>query len=157
MTGNPPTPPPTPPPAQGPSVAPPPPGAAPAPAPASAGPPLASPWLGLVSVACVAVAVSLNEDGDNGWGRIGVWAGFAIAAAALTLAPAVRRQVSLAPDTAWRVATAGAIGLAGYWVLFVLPRIEMNVSFLATVGCAAGMFAAWQAPGRPAGPGQQAF
>ena len=118
---------------------------------------MATPWLALLAVACVALAVSIEEDGDHGWGRIGVWAAFAIGCAVLTLAPAVRNQVSLAPDTAWRVATAGAVGLAGYWVLFVLPRIEMNVSFLATLGCAAGIFAAWQAPGRPAGPGQQAF
>lgn len=114
-------------------------------------------WWSVVAVACLAVAVSINEDGDNGWGRVGVWAGVAIAAAVATLAPTLRQPLKLRAESAWQVASVGGIALAGYWVLFVLPWIEQNVSFLATVGCAAGMYAAWQAPGRPAGPSQQAF
>ncbi|CAN5590812.1 hypothetical protein BH10ACT1_BH10ACT1_15190 [soil metagenome] len=103
----------------------------------------------LVSIAAIALAVSLNEDGDNGWGRIGVWAGFAIVAAVATLAPAVRDQLNLKSTLAWQIGVAGAAGLAAFWILFVLPSISQNVSFLATVGCAAGGLAAWLAPGRP--------
>lgn len=102
------------------------------------------------SVAAITLAVSLNEDDDNGWGRIGVWAGFAIASAVLTLAPSVGRALNLTALRAWRVAAAGAVGLVAFWVLFVLPSISMNVSFAATVGVAAGVAAAWMAPGRPA-------
>lgn len=114
-------------------------------------------WFSLAAVALLAVAVSVKEDGDNGWGRFGVWAGFAIACAAVTLAPAVRERLGLSAASAWRVATAGGIGLAVYWVLFVLPWIEQNVSFLATLGCAAGAYAAWMAPGRPQSGRSQAF
>lgn len=138
----------------------PPPTGAPAPAAASSGGGVSitgTAWWSVVAVACLAVAVSVNEDGDNGWGRVGVWAGVAIAAAVATLVPSIRQQLKLSAETAWQVATVGGIALAGYWVLFVLPWIEQNVSFLATVGCAAGIYAAWRAPGRPAGPNQQAF
>ena len=106
----------------------------------------------LVSIAAIALAVSLNEDGDNGWGRIGVWAAFAITAAVATLAPALRDQLNLKSTLAWQVGVAGAAGLAAFWVLFVLPSITQNVSFLATVGVAAGGLAAWVAPGRPGNP-----
>ncbi len=109
----------------------------------------ASTWLALASVVAMALAVSLKEDGDNGWGRIGVWAGFAIAAAVLTLLPTIGRQMNLTAVRAWRGAAAGAGGLAAFWVLFVLPAISMNVSFAATLGVAAGVGAAWLAPGRP--------
>ncbi|MBA3281718.1 MAG: hypothetical protein H0U29_05760, partial [Acidimicrobiia bacterium] len=110
----------------------------------------------LISIVSLALAVSLEEDGDNGWGRIGVWAGFALAAAVITLAPALRSQLNLSGERAWQVAVAGGVGLAGFWVLFVLPSISQNVSFLATVGCAAGGLAAWLAPGRP-NPGPQTW
>ena len=110
-------------------------------------------WLGLAAIVAMALAVSLNEDGDNGWGRIGVWAAFAIVAAVATLAPALGRQLNLSTERAWQVGAAGAAGLAGFWVLFVLPSISQNTSFLATVACAAGIGAAWIAPGRPSGGG----
>lgn len=105
-------------------------------------------WWSLLAIVAIALAVSLFEDGDNGWGRIGVWAGFAIAAAVVTLAPALGEQLNLSAERAWQLAVAGGVGLAAFWVLFVLPSISQNVSFLATVGCAAGGLAAWLAPGR---------
>src|SRR5690606_12320544 len=108
-----------------------------------------STWLGLVSVVVMVLAVSINEDDDNGWGRIGVWAGFAIASAALSLVPLMADQFKLTATRAWQVAAAGAAGLGAFWVLFVLPSISMNVSFAATVGVVAGAAAAWTAPGKP--------
>ena len=106
-------------------------------------------WLALASIAGMALAVTLEEDGDNDWGRIGVWAAFAIAAAALTLVPVVGRSMNLSQDTAWKVGAGGAVGLVAFWVLFVLPSISMNVSFLATVAVVAGAAAVWSADGRP--------
>ncbi len=113
--------------------------------------------LGLLSAVLLAVAVSVKEDGNHGWSRFGVWAGFAIASALATTAPAWAPSLRMSTVTAWRTATAGGIGLAVYWVLFVLPWIEQNVSFVATVGCALGMYAAWIAPGRPRSARAQAF
>ncbi len=105
-------------------------------------------WSLLAAIA-LAVAVSVKEDGQNGWERIGVWAGFAIVAALATAAPAIRSNLNLDAEKAWKVAAAGAVGLAAFWVLFILPSIERNVSFVATLGCVAGAVAAWTAPGRP--------
>lgn len=65
-------------------------------------------WLSLASITAMALAVSLKEDGDNGWGRIGVWAGFAIFAAVFTLAGSLGDQLNLSRARAWQVAVAGA-------------------------------------------------
>lgn len=105
--------------------------------------------MSLVSITAMALAVSLKEDGTNGWDRVGVWAAFAIAAAVLTLAPVVRDNLNLSAGRAWHLGAVGAGGLVGYWILIVLPWIEQNVSFLATVGVAAGVWAVWRSPGRP--------
>lgn len=114
-------------------------------------------WFSLLAAVLLAVAASIEEDGATGWSRFGVWAGFAIASALATLVPSLREQLKVSSDNAWRIATAGGVGLAAYWVLFILPWIEQNVSFLATVGCAAGICAAWAAPGRPLSGRSQAF
>lgn len=105
-----------------------------------------------ISVVAIVLAVSLKEDGRNGWDDIGVWSGFAIAAAAATMAPSLRSNLSMGVSRAWQVGLGGAVGLAAYWILFVLPAIERNVSFLATVGVVAGGLAVWLAPGRPDAP-----
>jgi hypothetical protein len=99
-------------------------------------------------VACLVAGVSIKEDGTNGWEDFAVWSGFAIVAAAATLAPSFTAQLNLTRERALPVATAGAVALSGFWILFVLPSITRNTSFLATLGCAAGALAAWTAPGR---------
>lgn len=105
--------------------------------------------LSLIATIAIVVAVSIEEDGDNGWGRIGVWAGAAIAAALATFAPSMRTSLNMDERRAWVVAAIGGVFLVAFWVLLVLPAIQQNTSFLATVGCAAGAAAAWLAPGRP--------
>ena len=42
-----------------------------------------------------------------------------------------------------------AVTFALMWVLFILPNIHLNVSFLATVGVAAAALAVWTSPGNP--------
>lgn len=113
-----------------------------------------STWWALLAVVGIAVAVSVPEDGSNEWKSIGVWAGFAIAAALATLVPAARDSLKLAPERAWQVAAGGFVGLAFFWILFVLPSISQNISFVATMAVAAAGLAVWSAPGRPSdGPG----
>lgn len=108
-----------------------------------------STWWALLAVVAIAVAVSVPEDGSNDWKSIGVWAGFAVAAALATLAPAARASLKLSTERAWQVAAGGFAGLAAFWILFVLPNISQNTSFVATVGVAAAGLAVWAAPGRP--------
>jgi hypothetical protein len=114
-------------------------------------------WLSLAAIALLALGLSLSEDGSNAWETVGVWGGFALAAAAATLAPLAADAFKLTPRRAWQIAAGGGIALAAFWVLLVLPSISQNVSFLSTLGCAAGCGAAWLSPGRPTsseGPGQ---
>ncbi len=107
--------------------------------------------LGLVSVLAVVLGLSLKEDGHNQWDTVHAWGGLAIAGAILTLAPAFGRSVGLAPQRAWQAATCGAGALVLFWVLFTLPSVGSNLSLLTTIGVAAGLIAAWVAPGREPG------
>ena len=108
--------------------------------------------LGLVSVLAVVLGLSLKEDGRNQWDTVHAWGGLAIAGAILTLAPAFGRSVGLSPQRAWQAATCGAGALVLFWVLFTLPSVGSNLSLLTTIGVAAGLIAAWVAPGREPGP-----
>lgn len=128
------------------------PSGSPAPSSSGGGSFAGSTWWALIAVAAMAVAVSVPEDGANQWKEIEVWAGFAVLAALLTLAPAARSSLNLSVERAWQVAAGGLVGLVAYWVLFVLPSISQNVSFLATISLAAGGLAVWSAPGRPSEP-----
>ncbi len=104
--------------------------------------------LGLISVAAVALGLSLDENGDNAWHVVHAWGGLALAGAVLAITPAVARSLNLTPHRAWQVAACGAAALLLFWVLFVLPNVGTNTSLLTTVGIAAGVIAVWIAPGR---------
>jgi hypothetical protein len=112
-------------------------------------------WLlAAISAAGVILGLSMKEDGHNAWHTVHAWGGVAIAGAVLTLVPSLAAAFGLTAQRAWQVAVCGAAALGLYWVLFVLPDVGSNTSLLTTVGVAAGMIAAWIAPGRetPAGP-----
>ena len=114
-------------------------------------------WLlGLVSVAATVIGLSVNENGENAWHSVHAWGGLAIAGAILTLAPAVAGSLNLTQHRAWQVASCGAGALLLFWVLFVLPAVGTNTSLVVTIGAAAGIVAAWIAPGREASPAQRA-
>lgn len=104
--------------------------------------------LGLVSIAGTVIGLSVNENGNNAWHAVNAWGGLAIAGAVLTLAPALASSLNLTPHRAWQVATCGAGALLLFWVLFVLPDVGTNTSLVVTIGAAAGIVAAWIAPGR---------
>ena len=109
----------------------------------------ASTWLALGALVAIVVSVSVKESSRNGWDDYALWSGFAIACAAALLAPAARNSINLSENRAWQVAAGGAAGLAFYWILFVLPAISRNVSFVATIGVVAAGLSVWAAPGRP--------
>lgn len=148
----------------GPSWTPPPPTATPAPptpdvtsstpTPARSGPNInvSAPMVfGVIAVAAIVLATFLEETEISFWDQFGgLWSLFAIAAALLTLLPALRTVVNLKADLAWTLALGGAAALVLWWVLFVLPNIGQpqvaNLTFLATVGVAAGVLAVWTSP-----------
>jgi hypothetical protein len=104
--------------------------------------------LGLVSVIGVILGLSISENGHTAWDSVNAWGGLAIAGAIAVLAPALGRVIGLSEQRAWQVAVCGAGALVLYWVLFVLPSVGSNTSLLTTIGVAAGVIAAWVAPGR---------
>jgi hypothetical protein len=108
--------------------------------------------LSLLAAAGLAAAVFLKEDKVQGWDRYGVWGIFAIVAALATAAPSMAAQFKLTATRAWQVAVAGAVGVAVFWVLLILPSNEKNLSFVATAAMVLAALAAWQAPGRPNPP-----
>lgn len=104
--------------------------------------------LGLVAVAGVVLGLSIAENGHTAWESVNAWGALAIAGAIAVVAPALGRTVGLSEQRAWQVAVCGAGALVLFWVLFVLPSVGSNTSLLTTVGVAAGVMAAWIAPGR---------
>ena len=100
----------------------------------------------------IVVGLSVKENGHNYWSTVNAWGAVAIVGALLTLAPVVAAS-GLTPARAWQVSVGGAGALAVFWVLFVLPDVGTNVSLVTSVGVAAGVAAAWIAPGRPAPTG----
>ena len=106
---------------------------------------------GIVAVIAIVLATFIKETDISFWDQFGgLWSLFAIAAAVLTLLPAVRTAVNVGADLAWKLAAGGATALVLWWVLFVLPSIGQpqvaNLTFLATVGVAAGVLAVWTSP-----------
>jgi hypothetical protein len=111
--------------------------------------------LGLISLAATVIGLSVKEDGVNAWHSVHAWGGLAIAGALLTLAPALAGSLNLTPQRAWQTAACGAGALLLFWVLFVLPAVGSNTSLVVTIGAAAGVVAAWVAPGREPAPAQR--
>ncbi len=107
--------------------------------------------LAFVSLAATVIGLSVDENGRNAWDSVHAWGGVAILGALLTFAPMVRSALNLTAHRAWQVAACGAAAFALFWVLFVLPDAGSNTSLVATVGAAAGIIAAWIAPGREDG------
>lgn len=111
--------------------------------------------LGVVSV--VGVVLGLVLSGDQAsfdgttasvsfWDEMGwTWAVLGIVAAVATLLPLLGKSVGLSGKQVTGVVTiaAGVLGL--WWVLFILPAIDSNRAFLATVGVLAAAGAAWAA------------
>lgn len=104
--------------------------------------------LGLVSIAATVLGLTVDENGTNAWHTVHAWGGVAIVGAVLTLAPALAGTLNLTPHRAWQLAACGAGALLLFWVLFVLPEAGTNTSLVVTIGAAAGIIAAWIAPGR---------
>lgn len=94
-------------------------------------------------------ALSIPENHRTGWKNLKLWAGFAVVAALVVLVPLIRDSFKMSQTRAWQVAAGGFAALCFFWVLFVLPSISQNTSFLATVSVVAAGLAVWLTPGRP--------
>ncbi len=88
------------------------------------------------------------------WTTVTLWSVFATLAVLVGALPFAGRVVPAArqhPDAAWKAAAAGLTGLAVFWVLVVLPRVDSDRGFVLTGALAALGAALWIAPGRSRG------
>ena len=88
------------------------------------------------------------------WSTVTLWSVFATLAVVVGALPFTGRVVPAArrhPDAAWQAAAAGLTGLAVFWVLVVLPRVDSDRGFVLTAALAALGAALWIAPGRNRG------
>lgn len=114
----------------------------------------------LLGIALVVLAVVLLELGlalDFGarsyWSAVTLWSAFATACALLALlafaaVSALGDRLGSAP--AWRVAAAGLVGVAVFWLLVVLPDVGSDRGFVLTAALAALGGALWVGPRRKA-------
>ncbi len=103
----------------------------------------------LLGLALVAVCLVLLElglvlrfGGESFWSDIPLWSAFATVCALLGLAgsAALLPRGRPSPGTGWRIAAAGLVGLAVFWLLVVLPVVATDRGFLLTaaLGCLGG-------------------
>ncbi|MFD2092493.1 hypothetical protein [Blastococcus deserti] len=109
--------------------------------------------LGLVvlSVVLLELGLTLGFGGESYWSVVTLWSGFATVCALLALTafaaffPAGDAHRS---GPAWRVAAAGLVGLAVFWLLVVLPVVDSDRGFVLTAALAALGGALWIGPRR---------
>jgi len=109
--------------------------------------------LAALSVVLLELGLTLGFGGKSYWSTVTLWSAFATVAAALGLLafaafyPAGNRSRS---GPAWRVAAAGVVGLAVFWLLVVLPDVDTDRGFLLTAALGCLGVALWIGP-RPKG------
>ena len=85
------------------------------------------------------------------WSAVPLWSAFATLCAVLGLlvfAAAYPSGSRLRTAAVWRVAAAGLVGLAVFWLLVVLPVVASDRGFLLTAALGALGAALWVGPGR---------
>lgn len=104
--------------------------------------------LGILAVVGVVLGLVLSADTAGGsvsfWDQMGwTWAVLGIVAAVATLLPVVGTVLGLSRTQVVSIVTVAAGVLGLWWVLFILPFINSNRAFLATLGVLAAAGAAW--------------
>jgi hypothetical protein len=88
------------------------------------------------------------------WSAVTLWSVFATLATLVGALPFAGRVVPAArqhADAAWKAAAGGLTGVAVFWVLVVLPRVDSDRGFVLTAALAALGAALWIAPSRSRG------
>ena len=86
---------------------------------------------------------------DSYWEDIPLWSGFATLCGLLGLGAYVAFVAAgdrLRPGALWRIAAAGLVGLAVFWLLVVLPVVATDRGFVLTAALAALGAALWVGP-----------
>jgi hypothetical protein len=90
-----------------------------------------------------------GEVAESYWESIPLWSAFATVCALLGLGAFVAFAAArnrLRPDGLWRIAAAGLVGLAVFWLLVVLPVVATDRGFVLTAALGALGGALWVGP-----------
>lgn len=106
--------------------------------------------LAVLSLVLLGIGLTMHgEDGRSSWDGIPLWSAFASVCALLGLGAYVAFALAgHRPGSAalWRVAAAGLVGLAVFWLLVVLPVVATDRGFVLTAALAALGGALWMGP-----------
>lgn len=108
--------------------------------------------LAVLSVVLLELGLAMRwDDLESYWQSIPLWSTFATLCAVLGAAVFVAFAAAgdrLRSGPAWRMAAAGLVGLAVFWLLVVLPVVATDRGFVLTAAVAALGGALWAGPGR---------
>jgi hypothetical protein len=104
--------------------------------------------LGLVvlSVVLLEIGLTLGFGGESYWSAVTLWSAFATVSAVLALVAFtafVRAGERRRSGHAWRLAAAGLVGVAVFWLLVVLPVVDSDRGFVLTAALGALGGALW--------------
>ena len=107
----------------------------------------------LLSLVLLQVGLTLEFGSESSWSTVPLWSAFATVCVVLGLG-AVAELVpggGRLAGSGWRIAAAGLVGLAVFWILVVLPDAGSDRGFLHTAALGALGGALWLRAGRRAG------
>jgi hypothetical protein len=109
--------------------------------------------LAVLALVLLELGLALDFGEQSYWSAVPLWSAFATLCAVLgvvALAAAYPSGSRLRPGAMWRIAAAGLVGLAVFWVLVVLSVVASDRGFLLTAALGALGAALWVGPGRKA-------
>lgn len=109
--------------------------------------------LAVLALVLLELGLALDFGRESYWSAVPLWSAFATLCAVLgvvALAARVPSGSRLRSGAVWRIAVAGLVGLAVFWVLVVLPVVASDRGFLLTAALGALGAAVWIGPGRRA-------
>ncbi|MGY1803166.1 hypothetical protein ACI78T_07780 [Blastococcus sp. SYSU D00922] len=104
--------------------------------------------LALLSLVLLELGLTMGSP-DSYWRDIPLWSGFATLCAVLGLGAFVASAAArerLRSGALWRIAAAGLVGLAVFWLLVVLPVVATDRGFVLTAALGALGGALWVGP-----------
>jgi hypothetical protein len=107
--------------------------------------------LAVLSLALLEVGLSLAFGTESYWSAVTLWSAFATVCGVLgvlAFAAAYPSGSRIRSGAVWRIAAAGLVGLAVFWILVVLPVVASDRGFLLTAALGALGAALWVGPGR---------
>ena len=109
--------------------------------------------LAVLSLVLLELGLALTFGVESYWSAVPLWSAFAtlcVVLAVLAFASSLPSGSRMRSGAGWRIAAAGLVGLAVFWVLVVLPVVASDRGFLLTAAVGALGAALWVGPGRKA-------